>query len=229
MKKKIFCAVIILNISLFITYLPKYNQWEKLNKNILNSGAKIEEIEVEGHGSFHTNRNLNDIAVQLYKATGFKDKLNQSCEKDEVILSDSRITLKVKSLPEENLNYASFALSQYIEVKNINNIRDSICKGFSIYNIEPTFSYLFKGKYLKKMTIAQMKNKASEILLLCGGKNISGIEDRNLVSYTGFTSSIHEKINVLNNSINLNIALRCDKRKGDTYLWVGCPIIAIEY
>jgi hypothetical protein len=228
-KKKGLYIIMYLALITLLTHTTKADEWQKVFKSAETTGASFDKLEIEGHGVFNSRESLISLANQFYKATGFTGTLKILQTKNQTTFTSKNFTLKIKNLTKENNKYASIILSQYVEVKNINNIRNAIYKGFSIFDIEPTFSYLIEEKYLKKMTIDEMKSKAGEILSLCGSKKIYSMEDRNLVSYVGYDPSINEKINVLDQNVNLNVALRTDRSKGNTYLWVGCPVIPIEY
>lgn len=226
--KKIFILSIILIVCV-IGYISNYNGILKLSNYLKNTGAEIEKINIEGYGKFYSNENLKDIAVNIYKASGIQGKYVINQNDEDTMISSNNIIIKIKRMPKENLNYASFILSQHLNNKNINNIRNSIYKGFSIYNVKPDFSFLIEGQYPKKMEISEMRDKASEILHYMGAVEIKGIDDRNLVSLSGYTPMISEKIKVISSYTNLNIALRYNKNNCNTHVWIGCPIIAIEY
>ena len=226
--KKVFIASIILIICV-IGYISNYNGILKLSNYLKDTGAEIEKINIEGYGKFYCNENLKDIALNIYKASGIQDKYNIYQKDGETIISNNNVVIKIKRMPKENLNYASFILSQHVNNRNINNIINSINKGFSKYYVKPTFSFLIEGEYPEKMEISEMEERASEILHYMGAIDIKGIDDRNLVSLSGFTPMISERVKVINYYTNLNIALRYNKNNCNTHIWIGCPIIASEY
>lgn len=216
---------------LIVTYSThnKSNEWQRVSNNLDNIGVNIEKVEVEGHCFFNSNKSLVAIITQIYKDSAFAYPSKLEVKKDEVILKSSYTTLSVKRISKENLNFASFIVSQYMPVKNINNIRGSITNGFDYFTKVPTFSYLLQGKYAQRLTTKAMKDIAKKILVGCGSKNNNGIVEGHLVSYIGFAPTLSEKLEVLDKVVNLNVALRYDDVDGNTYIWIGCPIIAIDY
>lgn len=229
MKKMFLGMFIILIVTWMGTISKAEDNWQEIGKNLEKSGFDVESVSVEGHALVNTNLSLEDIAKRVFILSKLEGDLKVVEEKGELILTNGAINIKVKNLDKENLKYVSFTLSQYNLVENINNIKDSITKGFKGINVIPTFSYLIQGKILKNMGADEMKIKAREILLMCGCVNIGGINDRNLVSYVGFSPLIQEKIKDYKNYTNLNLALRNIKEEGITYFWMGSPVIATEY
>ena len=229
MKKIYILPIILIIIAFSIAYISNSNGLIKLSYYLKNTGAKIERINIEGYGKFYSNENLNTIALKIYRSSQIQGKYNIYQGDMETTIYSNNITIKVKKISKENLNYASFLLSQHTSYKNIDNIRNSIYKGFSIYRVKPTFSFLIEGEYPGKMEVSEMKDRASRILSYMGASDIKGINDRNLVSFSGFTPMIREKLKVIDYYINLNIALRNDKKNCNTHIWIGSPIIASEY
>ena len=141
----------------------------------------------------------------------------------------SPTSINITKLPQENLFYVSFLVSQPNDTRNINNIRKQISSSFSIYSVKPDIFYLLIGKYPYKMTIADMTYQAKDILRTSGAKFINLIKDRNLISVIGLLPQFNEKIKINDDFTNLNIALRYSNSDNSTYIWIGCPIISIDY
>ncbi|MBC8016841.1 MAG: YwmB family TATA-box binding protein, partial [Sporomusaceae bacterium] len=58
---------------------------------------------------------------------------------------------------------------------------------------------------------------------------INKINTEQFVSYTGFTSEITNWLQVADEKINLNIAMRYSPYDNRTYITIGSPIITQEY
>lgn len=237
MVNKVKGLLVLILLFLLITSHRRINGFNNICQDLSNSGANINKVVVEGHGDFYSREKLINILYQIYKTSGIKENLQLTKNKETVsLISNSNshshshnIEISVKSLCKENLYYASFSQSQYMEVKNINNIIDSIEKCFFAYKVKPKISYLCEGEYDARMNTIEMKGKVENLFKSFKSEYIDGIEDRNLVSYIGYTPTIGVNITTLEKKTNLNIAMRCDKQKGKTYIWMGCPVIYIEY
>jgi hypothetical protein len=203
--------------------------------NFLNStGAEFLRMDTEAHSNFITDENEEEVAVNLFNNLGYKGEYDITNEDEMTQLkfreNDLEIIIKVRRLQVENLTYASTMLSHYSMGENINSsIRGTMERAFANYKAKPSFSTLISGKYNEKFTISQMKDRALSILKSLGASFVSGMDEGNLVSVSGFTKEIKERIKIDNQYMNLNIALRYSESSNCTYIWIGSPIIAVEY
>lgn len=226
MKKMV--IVVILFFCLEV-YSSDNNGILKVSNCFVSSGGKFKQINVVGRGKILSKEKLTDIVVKIYKSYGKRFVYRLSKGKAEIKLIGEDVFITITKLPEENLFYVYFLVSQHDDRSNINNMRRNILKSFSVYSVKPHISYLIIGKYPYKMTLADMGFKAKEIVKTSGAQFINLINDRNLISAIGFLPQLEEKIKIQDNIINLNIALRYNDLDKSTYIWIGCPIISVEY
>jgi hypothetical protein len=226
MKKIIFMIILFF---CFNVYSSDNNGILKVSSSFVSTGVEFEKINVEGRGKIFSKEKLNDIAVNIFKSSRLKEDYKFFTENDSIDLWGDDLNIRITKLPGEYLYNAYFLLSQHLYNGNINNIRRSIIEGFRIYNVKPTLSYLIVGKYPYKMTVPVMRDNANRILINAGAKFVNEISDRNLVSIIGFLPAIKESIKINEIFTNVNIALRYNDLDKSTYIWIGCPIISIEY
>jgi hypothetical protein len=79
------------------------------------------------------------------------------------------------------------------------------------------------------MTTSQMNTSAMAILASAGGNGIKGMCDRNLVSYHAYMPKLAQRIKLGDDYTNINVGMRSVKEKKYTYLFIGSPIIEVEY
>ncbi|MBE3102081.1 MAG: YwmB family TATA-box binding protein [Firmicutes bacterium] len=77
--------------------------------------------------------------------------------------------------------------------------------------------------------IKSMDEVSNQIFYGLKGKIIEGIQDRELVSKTGYTNSIKNTLITNGEKININVALRYNSYEDMTYIWLGTPIISSAY
>jgi hypothetical protein len=224
----------LLTIIIMVMFMPGFLTADKSNlDSIVNhvccSGGKIEKIIVEGHATIKSNDNISNIANNIYKNAGIEDKVKIITNQSSILIKGTNSNIKVIKTICEGRYYISFELSQHEHKENINNIRETIFKGFAHYNPVPEISYLLVAKYSRYMTINQMEKSANIILNLAGCKNTTGMHDRNLVSYHAYLPELSQKIKMGDEYTNLNIGMRTVKEKNYTYLLIGSPIIEVEY
>jgi hypothetical protein len=201
----------------------------RVSNALINTDARIDKTNIEGRGKILSKEKLTDIAAKIYRASGRRAVYKISKEEATINLTSNDLFITVTKLPEENLFYVSFLVSQHNGRSNINNMRRSILEGFSVYSVKPSIYYLIIGKYPYKLTTTEMFCKAKIILKSSGAQFINSIKDRNLISVIGLLPQFKEKIKIKDNITNLNIALRYNNLDKSTYIWIGCPIITVEY
>lgn len=208
------------------------------NPSVLKSyfdetGAEFIRMDIEGTGIIRTGDTPIAAAEKLFVASGITGdyQIDEESNSATLNLNNEKVqmVIKTRKMKSENLTYASVIYSQYNDDVNITNIRRSISNAFWIYNVKPSFSSLIQGKYNGALTIPQMKAKAAGIFLTKSSSFVEGVDDGNMVSVSGYISGLNDKISYMGKLVNLNAALRYSKTDGCTYIWVGSPIILLEY
>lgn len=50
-----------------------------------------------------------------------------------------------------------------------------------------------------------------------------------MISISGYTPKISDHLKIGENKVNINIAMRYNSYEGKTYIWIGSPVISLEY
>lgn len=105
--------------------------------------------------------------------------------------------------------------------------------------VRSALSYTFGNvpQVLTNITAAkqgEMSTQAQDALLAelfeaARAEKIDGIRDEQLCSVTGYTSRISDRLEIGEDDINLNIAIRYHNDIGQTYIYIGSPLLAGEY
>lgn len=227
--KKFFYFLLVTIVGFIVFWFMQIFIYKQIVNACQEVGAEALNIQIEASGYFKLTDNY-ELAKQLIK--GF-DMVNYDYTQidDELILiatiNDGNITIKVKDIDDKT--YASIIVSQNAHTMNINNIKQTIFKNFLQKRAYPKFSILVQGKFEGKMTSEQMKQVALNIINNKKAIFVNGIEDDNLVSVSAFLPTLEERKKCDNSFVNLNIALRYSSINNCTYLWVGSPLIFVEY
>jgi len=80
-----------------------------------------------------------------------------------------------------------------------------------------------------KLSLKAKRELVDKLFSEAKAKKIGGVENSELVSCTGFTPRIREKIKLGKNFVNLNVALRYHNSDGQTYIYIGSPLLVGEY
>ncbi|MDF2674258.1 MAG: hypothetical protein K0R09_2526 [Clostridiales bacterium] len=232
--KRIIGTIMFLLCILFVYMISRgYYDSSALKSCFDKAGAEFIRMDVEGTGKIETNDICKSVAEKLFIALELTGKYEIEEKSDSATLKidngEVHVVVKTKKMQSENLVYASVILSQYNDDVNITNIRRSISKAFSIYSVKPSFSSLIQGKYYGALSISQMKEKAAKVFSVNRSSFVEGVDDGNMVSVSGYISGIGDRISYMGKWVNINTALRYSRTDGCTYIWVGSPIILLEY
>ncbi|MBZ4663914.1 MAG: hypothetical protein JG776_1629 [Caloramator sp.] len=228
--KKWFCLLLILIIILFTFW----NYQNKIYADIIDAcyeaGGETINIQLEG-SSFLSGYN-DKYLLSKELISGFDVISYDYIQTEEefllnAIMSSGYITVRLRDV--EDKIYASLTVSQNAHNVNINNIKQTIFINFIKHRAIPKFSILVVGKFSGKLTKAEMKEKAVEILKRKRAIFVDGIENENLVSVSAFLPTLEERKKCEDKYINLNIALRYSDLNKCTYIWIGSPLIFEEY
>ncbi len=85
------------------------------------------------------------------------------------------------------------------------------------------------GNFEKKYSSDDMENIIASILEYADAREIERAKGDNFLSVSAYTPHIDDYIDMRTDRINLNIALRYNSYEEKTYIWLGTPVIALEY
>lgn len=85
------------------------------------------------------------------------------------------------------------------------------------------------GSYEGRMDGEQMIEVIGSILEKVEAREIERTEYDGMISVSAYTPLIGEYLEVGENRININIAMRYNSFEGKTYIWLGSPVITLEY
>lgn len=88
---------------------------------------------------------------------------------------------------------------------------------------------VISGSYHGVLSAKGMRNVSSKSLSMLNAKVKEGIGEKNFLSVSAYTPQISENIRIKDYSVNFNVALRANQLQKKTYIYLGSPIIALEY
>lgn len=226
----IICLIAFLFLN--IVYNNHVYGYSALKKCFESTGAEFISLTVEGKGIIKTNDEPIDVINKMYNLIKKDSKYTIKKERNfaELYLKNNESCINIKAFKYKNNEiYVCLTQSQYDGIMNINIIRRTINNCFSIYGIEPSFCSLIEGKLKKSMGNEEMKEVAKRSIIISGAKLTDKMEDRNLVSFYGYSPYFKDKVEVFGQTFNINVALRFSKTEGCTYISIGNPVINAEY
>ncbi|EYE89883.1 hypothetical protein Q428_00650 [Fervidicella metallireducens AeB] len=229
-SKYIIITLIILIVTLSIS--KSTDGKETMMSCFKKSQAEFIRMDIEGSAEFFSDEDMETILKTMFKSSEIKGEYKIfTDDMTHLVLKNNNFEAHIKGrqLQDKKGVYVSFMLSHNSTIENINNIWRTISEAFAIYNVEPSFSTLIQGKYNKRFSISEMKGIGEKIFMQNSGNVIGKIDDGKVVSLYGYIPGLGNSIDVSRKKVNLNVALRYSEVNCCTYIWIGNPIITLEY
>ncbi|MFZ3171008.1 MAG: YwmB family TATA-box binding protein [Carboxydocellales bacterium] len=88
---------------------------------------------------------------------------------------------------------------------------------------------VLKGSFPGQLTQAARENLHAKVFNLLGAQKSEGISSEELVNWSGYSPQLPDRLELTDKIINLNVATRYNSTTNSTMLFIGTPIISIEY
>ncbi|MDD4568902.1 MAG: YwmB family TATA-box binding protein [Tepidanaerobacteraceae bacterium] len=200
--------------------------WSLINREFIDF-SKMEQYRDEILTIFEMDQEIFDSTKEYnetYRILNTKGKLN----------SDTFLQIIIQSviLPEEYEKDPQTYLVVAVSGRNHENFADFINKTRKAITslegqskITSCVTGTFDGK-LNEVKQGQILEK------ICGYFKISDTEkmkDDYTFNIMGFSPLLSEGVQILGKDYNINIAMRYNSEEDRTYIWIGTPIISLEY
>ncbi|SFL62557.1 YwmB family TATA-box binding protein [Pelosinus propionicus] len=238
---------LLLALSAAIGYVPAASS-EPLASVMRATGANLEEYSInawvklpEDH---YSDEQLQDVVMQVADqlAMDFKNDeiIHQQRNKNRIvkaeqIRSGDRVVVMAQSVP----NQKSSAKEEAYLVVNIESLTNegtsSVLLQEKIHTIikkigdSPRISTCLIGWLDGKLMDGELEGMLKSAFSAIDGTVVDQLQQEQYVSATGYSSAIHEYLQVGGKKININIAIRYSQYDNRTYVIVGSPIITREY
>lgn|GEM_PF-2970846 len=97
------------------------------------------------------------------------------------------------------------------------------------YGSRPRISQVWIGELPGEMGISERRKTVREILERLDGRMVEGINSDRLISITAYSKHFSGGLKGPNGLFNFNAAIRYNSYEDKTILWLGTPIITVEY
>jgi hypothetical protein len=85
------------------------------------------------------------------------------------------------------------------------------------------------GVYEGKLTENEMRSKIADAMNSVKAKEVEGLSEDALNSISAFSGNINNFVLSNNKKVNMQIAMRYSSYDDKTYIWIGSPLINVEY
>jgi len=87
----------------------------------------------------------------------------------------------------------------------------------------------YTGTFNGKLNEAEKQKVIETILEKLQVSDVEKVDGEHTLSLVGYSPLLHNGITICDKEFNLNIAMRFNDQEGKTYLWIGTPVISLEY
>lgn len=245
MYKKSFVYIFIFILSVSIVFGNSNDRLKPeaaVNTVFLESDAKLDHININSYviinNKFITidkaDKICNDISEKLnMKEVNFQKEKNDNFSQINVsgtiseglhgtiILQSS----KLQDLRESNIVIDVIQTNNQYDLEGLCDKIRNVLSNYGKVNLNITLSGYYDGLIDNK----DIKGKITDIFKIVGAKKIEGIDQDELISITGYVPNIKEHMSYCGKKANINIASRFNSYEDRTYIWIGTPLIVLEY
>ncbi|MCR4429750.1 MAG: YwmB family TATA-box binding protein [Tepidanaerobacteraceae bacterium] len=246
-----FLKAIIAGIILVI-FLPaitwSYEEKDPVKQAFLSSGARLEICDITDWSIIARESmdfddmekikagiiKLFDTEEQNFKTTKESDEMYRILNMDGWIDSDTflQVILQSVDLPEEYEEEPQTYLVVTATSRNIEKleelrikVRDAIVSFGGQSRITTCITGTFDGKLNEAQQDGILEKFARDLKI----ENYEKVRDDYTASVVGYSPEISESITILKKNYNVNIAMRYNSEDDRTYIWIGTPVISVEY
>lgn len=90
-------------------------------------------------------------------------------------------------------------------------------------------SIIIGGILAGKKSPSQVNDIVARMLMTSHAQNVETMENQGLVSITGYSPDVRQRLTYAQKSVNINMAVRNNNVENTTFLYVGSPLITSEY
>lgn len=199
-----------ININSYVVFNDKFITIDNANKicNDISGKLNMQEIEFE-------KENRDDFSQVIVKGT-ISEGIHGT-----VILQSSRL----EDFKESSIVIDIIQTNKEYDLKELcDKIRD-VLSNYGSVNLNINLI----GYYDGLVDMKEIKGKIKNIFKKIDAEKIEGIESDELISITGYTSNVEKHIGYCGKKVNINIASRFNSYENRTYIWIGTPLIVLEY
>ncbi|MCG0275441.1 MAG: YwmB family TATA-box binding protein [Thermosediminibacteraceae bacterium] len=200
--------------------------WSVINRNFMDF-SDMKQIAENVFGIFKTDNENYSLILEsddMYRTVILEGMLHDG--------NHVRVIVQSVKLPEEYEKKPQTYLAVNVTGKDVKifkqtkrKVVQAITSNGGQSRITTCLSGAFYGK-LNQIERDKIIGKIRERLYINDFEKIEDLEMQNLV---GYSPLISDRLEIMGKSYNVNIAMRYSAEDDKTYIWMGVPVISIEY
>ncbi|MBZ4665428.1 YwmB family TATA-box binding protein [Mahella sp.] len=244
MRNIIFAAIALLMTLIMAGYAPVNTSWADdvaqtqrafMNMDIMPEVYSINAwINVNNKGRGDTN--LKELGNDVAMAVGImKTPYRYNAADDgaqhwiNIYSGNVSVSVKMPNGADDAQTYITVNASGDIQNAELEDIVESIEKGLKQYSEDIHMSLALKGHIkgeARQQTLDRLNGVAFETL---NAQYVEGIKSEKLSSTTAYSPSIKHYVDIKGRKANMQLAARYNSYDDRTDVWLGMPLITVEY
>jgi len=198
------------------------NGWLRIDEEY----HSLEELERMGRKAGRFFELEEDVPIDSTEINGVRQVLLRGANAKR-----QTISIVIHSTREQG----SFGTYLVVDVVGRDSIQDmaamekDMLKYFRRYDGSPMISHCIHGVLDRVLDDDQITALQKNIFQAAGAREVEGLDQDGFISISGYTEEIASKIASPQGDINLQAALRRNESEGCTFVWIGTPVITLEY
>lgn len=107
--------------------------------------------------------------------------------------------------------------------------REKVATYYQNKRVKANISSCVIGVYDGKLTENAMRSKIADAMSSVKAKEVEGLSNDEINSISAFSGNINNFVLSNNKKVNMQIAMRYSSYDNKTYIWIGSPLINVEY
>lgn len=174
-----------------------------------------EKLQIKAYPSSEKNENISFMAEGVIgEGVVARFSLVPGEHGQSLVLSLAGQDEKARNIL--TVNRAASMLAAMPQTEDLNTIKN---------NTSLIYMGYLKGNLDEKM----MKDKAGDVMAFLNSNKVETMVNDRVVSVSGYTPKLSERLTVSGKSVNINMAFRYNGIKNETLVYLGTPIITSEY
>ncbi len=246
MKKK--GIIIFLLLVLFINYanaeIVKVKNEELIIESFKETNSKLKSFNISYNGvvndRFMDKDEAENISTEILKSIEFKEDYREVVEDSKMTkisiygqVKGENISLIIYSYLDDSNNKGKTTIFVDIsgnkDYKRVVELGSKMSKTLMQQNIKPKITTCIVGAYDGQLEDKHKKEILKKITSLTQSKEVESLVNKEITSYSLYSKNIDNYIYSGTNKINLNIAIRYDEYRDESYIFIASPIITMGY
>jgi hypothetical protein len=203
-------------------------------ENKLQGWAKINDC-------FSSREELLDYAAKVCEILGMENAVSREEASDEGFNSlkikggiSEKVTAEIifQSLMDKKTQDETYLIINMVDFRGpefLDIAKEKMKSAFQVFEQDPEINQLMIGFRKGRLEKASYQSVINGIFSSVGGKINGEVEEENYFSTTGYISSIHEKLKVGRDDVNIQVAMSFDELENKTYIYIGSPLVYSDY